>query len=326
MPEATNIILASTPTAKFIAERKNVFSGLIPSGSVDPAQWWAAAMIEVNQLPSDVQPDSVKIALLNAAYLGLQFGRSLGHAFLVPLRDGNKPLKRVELWQGYKGVTHLAFETGFLSTLHCDVVCEGEVFEYWKDETGPRLKHIPRLERTPDRKNILAVYVIYQTKDGGKGITVTPRSSINKSDKNRDVWLSDYHSMVLKTGILRARREWNLTSRMAHAAYIDEQTERDEVQALPPGLEVIEAKPSSFTLPTGAPAVIESQLEPVVETPGDSESVKAWRVTIGFCDTQPKLDKLYLEYQESHGDLSHADELVVAGLFDDAAKRLLIPY
>ncbi len=325
MSEPTGIALAVTPTAKYIAERKGVFSGLIPSGSVDPNQWWMAAMIEVNGLPSDVQPDSVKVALLNAAYLGLQFGKSLGHAYLVPLRDGNKTLKRVELWQGYKGIVHLAYETGFLSTIHADVVCEGEVFEYWKDETGPRLKHIPRLDRTPDRKNIVAVYVIYTTKSGGKGICVTPRSSINKSDKQRDVWNSDYQSMVLKTGILRARREWNLTSRMAHAAYIDEQTERDEAQALPPGVEA-EAAPKSigYALPTGEPSKIDSKPEPVIDV--ESEGVQAWRVTIGFADTQAKIDKLYREFMESHGDLNERESALVQALFDEAVKKLEIPY
>lgn len=303
-----NIILAHTPTAKYIAERKNVFSGLIPSGSVDPTQWWMAAMIEVNGLPADVQPESVKIALLNAAYLGLQFGKSLGHAFLVPLRDGNKPLKRVELWQGYKGVTHLAFETGFLSTLHADVVCEGEVFEYWKDENGPRLKHIPRLERSPDKKNIVAVYVIYKTKDGGQGICVTPKSSINKSDKQRDVWLSDYQSMVLKTGILRARREWNLTSRMAHAAYIDEQTERGEAQVAPPGLELIEPKPTSFSLPTGAPM--------------PSENVESWRVTLSFCDTAAKLDKLSVEFAEASAGLTKDELAEIDVLFAEQRAKV----
>lgn len=325
MTEPTGIALAVTPTAKYIAERKGVFNGLIPSGSVDPTQWWMAAMIEVNGLPADVDPASVKVALLNAAYLGLQFGKSLGHAYLVPLRDGNKPLKRVELWQGYKGIVHLAYETGFLSTIHADVVCEGEFFEYWKDENGPRLKHIPRLDRTPDRNNIVAVYVIYTTKSGGKGICVTPRSSINKSDKQRDVWKSDYQAMVLKTGILRARREWNLTSRMAHAAYIDEQTERDEPQALPPGVES-ESAPKSigYALPTGEPAKIELKPEPVADV--ESEAMQAWRVTIAFANTQEKIDKLYHEFQESHGDLNDNELSAVERLFDKAVEKLIIPY
>jgi len=320
MSEATGIVPASTAVAKYIHERKSVFNGLIPSGSVDPTQWWMAAMIEVNGLPADVDPNSVKVALLNAAYLGLQFGKSLGHAYLVPLRDGNKPLKRVELWQGYKGITHLAFETGFLSTLHCDVVCDGEVFEYWKDETGPRLKHIPRLERSPDKKNIVAVYVIYVTRDGGKGICVTPRSSINKSDKGRDVWLSNYEAMVLKTGILRARREWNLTSRMAHAAYIDEQTERNEPQSLPPGVESEPEQKTGFVLPTGAPP------KAIEQKPAESENVQAWRVTIGFADTEEKQEQLYGEFTESHGSLDDDEVAAVEKLFGEAARKLTIPY
>lgn len=79
-----------------------------------------------------------------------------------------------------------------------------------------------------------------------------------------------------------------------------------------------------YTLPTGEPAKIESKPVPVIDV--ESEGVQAWRVTIGFADTQSKIDKLYHEFQESPGDLNEHELAAVQELFDNAVKKLQIPY
>lgn len=243
---SSNLIVipkAMTPAAEVVAKRQDLLRGLVPTAAIDPDLWLASLMIEVNGLSSDVTPKSVGIAALNAAYLGLQFGKSLGHAFLIPFKN------EVTLVIGYKGFRHLAFQTGFLKTLHPEVVCRGEEFVQWVDENGPHFKHVPAAERNPERDNVTHAYVVYTTNDGGKGVKIVPRSELNRSDKQRDVWKSDYRSMCLKTAILKASKEWNTTSRLAHAVALDEQTERDEPQALPPG--VADEQPKvGFTLPT----------------------------------------------------------------------------
>ena len=254
----TSLVVIPKPlnaAARVVFDRSELLRGLVPTASIDPDLWLASLLIEVNGLSADVTPKSVGVAALNAAYLGLQFGKSLGHAFLIPFKG------EVTLVIGYKGFRHLAFQTGFLKTLHPEVVCRGEEFTQWVDENGPHFKHVPAAERNPDRDNITHAYVVYAAMDGGKGVKIVPRSELNRSDKQRDVWKSDYRSMCLKTAILKASKEWNTTSRLAHAVALDEQTERDEPQALPPGVADNDAKRVGFTLPTDA---VPEKSQPVI--------------------------------------------------------------
>ena len=268
---------ATSAAAMVVQQRADILRSLVPTGTINPDLWLASLMVEVNALSKPCSNVSVATAALNAAYLGLQFGKSLGHAFIIPYGQ------EATLVVGYKGFRHLAFETGFLKTLHAEVVCRGEEFRQWVDENGPHFHHVPVADRNPSREDITHSYVVYTTRDGGSGTKIVPRSELNRSDKQRDVWKSDYQGMCLKTAILKASKQWNTTSRLAHAVSIDEETERDVRQSLPPGIDAAEPKPSSFSLPTGAAV---------------NENVDSWRVTISFCDTLPKLDKLRVELGE----------------------------
>ena len=304
--------------AQVIQQRNDMLRSMVPTAAIDPDLWLASLMVEVNALSKPVTAGSVAVAALNAAYLGLQFGKSLGHAFIIPYGQ------EATLVIGYKGFRHLAFATGFLKTIHAEVVCRGEEFRQWVDENGPHFLHVPGNERNPSRDDITHAYCVYTTRDGGTGAKIVPRSEINRSDKQRDVWKSDYLAMCLKTSILKASKQWNTTARLAHAVAIDEQTEREEPQALPPGSEADSApKAVGFTLPTGEKK-IEAKADPVIEV--ESEGVKAWRVTIGFADTPEKQDKLYGEFTESHGGLDDKEVSAVEQLFDEAEKKLALPY
>jgi recombination protein RecT len=210
---------------------------------IELAAWAAAVVNEANK--AEGSPNSIAACVYNLAFLGLFPGKALGHAYFIPYKG------EATLVVGYKGFSDLAYGSGFLKDMHVDVVCQGEEFDYWKDETGPRLKHRPDINREPTRKNIIGAYCLYHTRDGGTGIRLCNKADIAKSDKNRDVWLSNFESMCLKTAVRRASKEWKLTGRMAHAVMIDEQAEREERQSLPDGL-IIDGEPieaSSYQLP-----------------------------------------------------------------------------
>lgn len=215
----------------------------LPAG-VEHAAWAAAVITEANRC--DATPASIATCTYNLAFLGLFPGAALGHAYLVPFKN------QATLVVGYKGFTHLAYGTGFLRDVHYDVVCNGEEFKYWKDETGPRLLHTPDIDRVPTRANIIGSYCLYHTRDGGHGMRLCNKADIAKSDKDRDVWRSNFEAMCLKTAVRRASKEWKLTGRLAHAVRIDEQYERDEPQSLPDGLVVDgDATPAAtWTMPT----------------------------------------------------------------------------
>lgn len=214
----------------------------LPSG-IERGAWAAAAMAEANSV--DATPQSIAICVFNLAFLGLFPGKTLGHAHFVPFK-GN-----AQLIVGYKGWIHLAYETRFLKDLHTDVICRDEPFKMWTDENGQHILHEPMIDREPDRVNIIGAYCIYNTRDGGRGMRVIGRKDIDKSDKKRDVWNSDFESMVRKTPILRSAKLWNTTSRLSRAIELDEMYDREEEQNLPLGCDVdIEAVPAaSYKLP-----------------------------------------------------------------------------
>lgn len=197
-------------------------------GGIERAAWAAAVVAEANAI--DANPQSVMKCVYNLAFLGLFPGSALGHAYFVPFKG------QATLVVGYRGFTELAYESGFLSTVHADVMCDGEHIELWTDEDGQHLKHVPNINRVPARNNIIAAYCIYRTKDGGRGLVVCNREDLKRSDKQRDVWNSNYPAMCMKTAIRRASKTWRLTRRLAHAVQIDEQAEREELQALPADL------------------------------------------------------------------------------------------
>lgn len=216
----------------------------LPS-TVDSAAWAAAVIAEANNC--DATPTSIAACVYNCSFLGLMPGAALGHCHFIPFKG------KAQLVIGYKGWTHLAYTTGYIKDLHVDVICHGEHLEAWTDEHGQHLKHIPNFEREPDRKSITGAYCIWHTTTGGRGMRIINRNDIKKSDKGRDVWMSDFESMVRKTAVLRSVKMWNTTARLARAAYLDEQAERDEEQTLPDGIDLGDdiGPASGWKLPSG---------------------------------------------------------------------------
>lgn len=247
MERNTSLILPKPVTAgaDIIRKRMDAIIVQLPHG-VEQNAWAAAAMSEANGLSDDIDPRSVARCIFNLAFLGLFPGKALGHAHLVPFK------REASLVIGYKGWLHLAYQTGYLSTVYTDLICQGEHFEHYADENGPHFKHVPRFDRKADRSTIIGAYCTFKTKDGNSGFRLINGEDIQRSDKKRDVWNSDFASMVRKTAILRARQTWNTTARIAHAGYIEEQYERDERQMLPPGISLDDEpqKRSGLRLPT----------------------------------------------------------------------------
>lgn len=244
LPKPTTPV--STTMARFMPSVLSVLGG-----GTDAAMFAASVIIACNDLPADANKASVAKAVLGAAYLQLPFGSALGYAYMIPFKS------QIALVVGYRGFIELGTRSGFVKDLHADVVLQGEEFEYWKDETGPRMKHVPDPERVPGRNNILGAYCIYHTKAGGRGIRYVPRKEIDRVDKGKDVWNSAYPAMCMKTAIRRAAKEWRMTPQMAYAVQADERSESEESPELPPVSanvdEFLKAEEPKWTVPTGEP-------------------------------------------------------------------------
>lgn len=221
VPEARNV--EAQNVVKFLDRIVQV----LPEGVV-ARQFCVAAVSEANSLTRPCDPKSVLMSAFNCATIGWIPGKALGHAFFVPFKG------QCQLIPGYKGLLDLAFSNEFLTQCNTEVILDGEKYERWHDELGPHLRHeLPR-KRDLRRDKVVASYCTYRTKNGGYGIAFVDRSELDKVDKQKDVWRSDYIAMAKKTAILRASKQWRITNRLGLAVQLDEQAQRNEPQTAPP--------------------------------------------------------------------------------------------
>lgn len=114
----------------------------------------------------------------------------------------------------YKGYVELVYRTGLVSLIHCETVCENDVFEYDKGE----LKH-HKIDYKKPRGEAYAAYALVRFKDGSEKCEVMSLEEINevrddtpawqsfKDGKIKSTpWQSDWKEMAKKTVFRRAQK------------------------------------------------------------------------------------------------------------------------
>lgn len=207
----------------------------LPAG-VNVKQFVMAVAAEVNGLPAECSAKSVVTCAFNCAVLGLLPGQFLGHAHFIPFKN------TAQLVLGYKGLLTLAYQTGFLAGLQCDVVLRGEEYDRWNDETGPRLNHKIPLGRDEKYTNVEAAYCVWQSRAGGRGVEVVSRDKLDglrKSASSRSPWHDRDDGVVLemclKTPLRRAAKRWQITGDLGKAVTLDDLAEVGKPQPQLPG-------------------------------------------------------------------------------------------
>lgn len=229
------LILPKTTTtlSEAVAKDLSRFDALLhPNFQVAPAlrqQFWASVIVEVNGLKPNVSQSSVLIAIANLCQVGLMFGKSLGHAYLVPFKG------QAQLIFGYRGFLELAYGNKFLSNVTAELVLKDEPCELWVDETGRRIKHsIPLNRPEPSPELTLGAYCVFTTQTGARDVVMVQQWELRQLCQKGGVWHSNYQGMALKTPIRRAAKLWRQTRELSLAVGLDEQADRDESQDAPP--------------------------------------------------------------------------------------------
>ncbi len=173
---------------QIIAKQNMIAAVLSKSPMVSAEQFLVAAMAEVNGLEMANQsvqycPNSIVKAVFNCATLGLLFGPTRGHAYLVPFNKRGSDKKLVNLIIGYKGYIELAYRSNFLKTVDTEVVLSGEIFKARMTEGGRKLRHDLPIERRAEKNgsNVIGAYCIYSTIQGGNGMSVVTKAEIDAS-------------------------------------------------------------------------------------------------------------------------------------------------
>ncbi len=180
-----------------IKKEKNSFLSTLPATlTPEKEAYFAIVLSQVKTLiakKSNISVPSVLLAVKAGINLGLSFDATRGECYLIP--RGNM----CTFLPGYRGLLRLAYNAGVKNmSAHC--VYEGDDFEYWIDENGPKLKHAPRF--IGDRGKLMCAYSMATLPDGSKSLCVLSLSEIEKAKKSAQttmVWNAHNEEMTKKT-------------------------------------------------------------------------------------------------------------------------------
>jgi recombination protein RecT len=158
-------------------------------------------------------PQSILLAVMQSAELGLEVGGLLGEAYFVPFKNS------VQLIVGYRGMIKLARNSGQLKTIEARVVHANDQFEI---EFGleNRLIHKPCLSGEPG--DTVCVYAIARYKDDAYQVEVMTRAEIDAIRKRSQAadsgpWVTDFDEMAKKTVLRRLLKTGPLSPEVARA-------------------------------------------------------------------------------------------------------------
>jgi recombination protein RecT len=160
--------------------------------------------------------ESVMACLMSLSQYGLEpDGRN---AHLIPFEDRRNGTVECTLIIDYKGLVELAMRSGLVSTIHADVIYEGDLFEY---DLGVITHHIPWFlrkdkEKPPECGQQLGAFAMYKGKDGSfksEVLSMSELESIRNRSKSKDngPWVTDPGEMQKKSAFKRLSK-WMVLS------------------------------------------------------------------------------------------------------------------
>lgn len=151
--------------------------------------------------------ESVWLAVINMAQLGLDCGGALGEAYLIPFRNGKTGKYECQGLIGYRGMISLARRSGEIESIEAVPVYKGETFTFIRGlET--KIEHPWTPDVDADPKNLIAVYMIARFRGGGHYFLPMSRREVDlvrgrSKASSSGPWVTDYVAMALKTVIRR---------------------------------------------------------------------------------------------------------------------------
>jgi phage RecT family recombinase len=159
-------------------------------------------------------------SMIRAAELGLEFGGSTGHGFLVPYRNGylsrkaGRDVYEAQFIPGYRGFIELAYRSGKVAFIDVQLVYEQDEFQYgyeYGTAKSPFIHHKPLL--TGDRGNLMCAYSVIMLKDSPipkiDYMTAAELDCIRECSKSKDdgPWKT-FPGEMQKKSIIRRSFKW----------------------------------------------------------------------------------------------------------------------
>lgn len=172
-----------------------------------PDRFIRCAITAMTRTPKLAQcdPPSFFEKLLTLSQLGLEPDGY--HAHLIPFENRRRGVVECQLIVDYKGLVKLVMQTGALSNIHADVVCEEDDFEV---NIGQITRHVINYRKP--RGKVYAAYAIARFKDGSTKCEVMTLDEIEAIRKRSRVgesgsWVTDWNEMAKKT-VFRRESKW----------------------------------------------------------------------------------------------------------------------
>lgn len=195
------------------------------ANKVSPDRLLRVALVAANknQALFRCTPESVLLAVIQAATLGLEAGSALGDAYLVPYGT------ECTLIIGYRGFITLARRSGTIQKVEARPVFDGEAFRV-RYGTNPGIDHEPVFDNPRTRAELVAVYAVWTMNDGSQQFDVMSAAEIEairqrSRAKDNGPWKTDYVEMAKKTVLRRSAKLVPLSVEMAEALEADAESE-----------------------------------------------------------------------------------------------------
>ncbi len=181
---------------------------------------------------ADCDPMSMLGALMTCASMGLEPNTVLGHAYLVPFKNGRKKITEVQVIVGYKGLIDLARRSGHITSISGGIHYSDDDLWDYEEGTEARLRHRPgNLEGDK-----LHAYAIAKFTDGGHAYVVLPwahvmrirdasqnwQTAVRYGNQQKSPWYVHEDEMAKKTAIRALSKYLPLSVEMTVAQEVDD--------------------------------------------------------------------------------------------------------
>lgn len=151
------------------------------------------------------------------------------HAHLIPFQNRKRGVVECQLILDYKGIVELVYRSGKISSIHADVVRDGDLFDY---SCGKVLQHRPHFllkevdEAIADPAKIVAAYCVVEFKDGASKTELMSRQDVEGIRKRSKAsgngpWVTDFAEMAKKTVFKRAAKWLPISAEVVDAFNAD---------------------------------------------------------------------------------------------------------
>lgn len=185
----------------------------------------------------DCSSESVLLAVVQAATIGLEPNTPLHHCALVPFKNKHNGKKEAQLVIEYRGLLQLAYQSGEVTVIYADVINANDEWAVEKG-TNKRLYHKPCVVGDPGPP--VAFYAVVKFKHGGDDFCFMTKAQVDKirdaaPGKDSDAWVNHYEEQGKKTAVRRLSKTMPMSqdksgTTFARAANLDDTPARDDAE------------------------------------------------------------------------------------------------